>query len=163
VLEISLAVRAPAGSALDAAAAAQLLPRLTDAEATEVALQRHPLVRGASGLVCTGTAESRQAWCSMLRDLFSASGAAVSDAVLLRVYLVCKECARRGHVQCSGSAANTSAGHDASEVSETACKAQTSPKCGSAPPPPPPSLSPPTPPLLIFPSFQHTQKTVLSE
>ena len=73
-LEISLAACAAAGSALDAAAAAQLLPRLADAEATEAALQRHPLVRGASGLVCTGTAESRQAWCSMLRDLFSAAG-----------------------------------------------------------------------------------------
>ena len=51
---------------LDArAAAAPLLLRLADAEATEAALQRHPLVRGACGLVCTGTAESEQAWCSM--------------------------------------------------------------------------------------------------
>jgi hypothetical protein len=50
-LEISLAARAAAGSALDAAAAgsaldaaaaAQLLPRLADAEATEAALQRPP-------------------------------------------------------------------------------------------------------------------------
>ncbi len=75
-LEISLAACAAAGSALDAAAAAQLLPRLTDAEATEAVLQRHPLVRGASGLVslCTGTAENKRAWCSMLRDLFSAAG-----------------------------------------------------------------------------------------
>jgi hypothetical protein len=128
-------------SALDAAAAAQLLPRLTDAEATEAVLQRHPLVRGASGLVCTGTAENRQAWCSMLRDLFSASGhrqdnvaaaagfakqdnsdgtvnsicastkdqclesqrlldyqqgnkGFVSDAAILRVYLVCRQCCR---------------------------------------------------------------------
>jgi TPR repeat protein len=85
---------------LDArAAAAQLLPRLADAEATEAALQRHPLVRGASGLECTGTAESEQAWCSMLRDLFSASGAAVSDAALLRVYLVCRQCCGRGRVR----------------------------------------------------------------
>ena len=98
-LEISLAACAAAGSALDAAAAAQLLPRLADAEATEAALQRHPLVRGASGLVCTGTAESRQAWCSMLRDLLSASGAAVSDAVLLGVYVVCRQCCRRGRVR----------------------------------------------------------------
>jgi TPR repeat protein len=98
-LEISLAACAAAGSALDAAAAAQLLPRLTDAEATEAALRRHPLVRGASGLLCTGTAESKQAWCSMLRDLFSASGAAVSDAALLRVYLVCRQCCRRGRVR----------------------------------------------------------------
>ena len=101
-LEIFLAARAtPTSSACDAAAAEQLLPRLAvaDAEATEAVLQRHPLVRGASGLVCTGTAESKQAWCSMLRDLFSASGAAASDAVRLRVYLICKECSRRGHVR----------------------------------------------------------------
>jgi hypothetical protein len=98
-LEISLAACAAVGSALDAAAAAQLLPRLIDAEATEAALQRHPLVRGASGLECTGTAESRQAWCSMLRDLLSASGAAVSDAALLRVYLVCRQCCGRGRVR----------------------------------------------------------------
>ena len=84
---------------LDAAAAAPLLLRLADAEATEAALQRHPLVRGASGLVCTGAAESRQAWCSMLRDLFSASGAAVSDAALLRVYRVCRQCCGRGRVR----------------------------------------------------------------
>jgi TPR repeat protein len=152
-LEISLAACAVAGSALDAAAAAQLLPRLIDAEATEAALQRHPLVRGASGLECTGAAESRQAWCSMLRELFSASGhlqgnvaakaafakqdksdgvvnskcastkdqslesqrlldcqqgkkgfgapaaALVSDAALLRVYLVCRQCCGRGRVR----------------------------------------------------------------
>jgi hypothetical protein len=41
--------------------AAQLLPCLADAEATEAALQRHLLVRGASGLVCTWTAESERA------------------------------------------------------------------------------------------------------
>jgi TPR repeat protein len=85
---------------LDArAAAAPLLPRLADAEATEAALQCHPLVRGTSGLVCTGTAESERAWCSMLRDLFEASGAAVSDADLRRVYLVCRQCCRRGCVR----------------------------------------------------------------
>jgi hypothetical protein len=98
-LEISLAACAAAGSALDAAAAAQLLPRLTDAKATEAVLQRHSLFRWASGLVCTGTAENRQAWCSMLRDLLSASGAAVSHAAILRVYLVCRQCCRRGRVR----------------------------------------------------------------
>jgi TPR repeat protein len=99
VLEISLAARAATCSALDAAAAAQLLPRLADVEATEAVLQRHPFVRGTSGLVCTGTAENRQAWCSMLRDLFSASGTAVSDAALLRVYLVCRQCCRHRRVR----------------------------------------------------------------
>jgi hypothetical protein len=97
--EIILAARAATCSALDAAAAATLLPRLTNAEATEKRLQRHPLVRDAGGLVCTSTAESEQAWCSMLRDLFSASGTAVSNAALLRVYLVCSECCRRGCVR----------------------------------------------------------------
>jgi TPR repeat protein len=63
------------------------------------ALQRHPLVRGASGLECIGTAKNERAWCSMLRDLFSASGAAVSDAHLRRVYLVCRQCCRRGRVR----------------------------------------------------------------
>ena len=43
-LEISLAARAATCSALDASAAAQLLPRLADVEATEAVLQRHPLV-----------------------------------------------------------------------------------------------------------------------
>jgi hypothetical protein len=85
---------------LDArAAAAPLLPRLADAEATEAALQRHPLVRGASGLECTVSAESEQAWCSMLRDLFSASGAAVSDADLLHMYLAYMRCSIRGRVR----------------------------------------------------------------
>jgi TPR repeat protein len=150
-LEISLAACAAAGSALDAAAAAQLLPRLTDAEATEAVLQRHPLVRGASGLVCA--VFSKQAWCSMLRDLFSVAGhrqgnvaaaagfakqdksdgtvnsicagtkdqsleshrllyyqqgkkgfrapaaALVSDAAILRVYLVVRQCCRHGRVR----------------------------------------------------------------
>ena len=39
-----------------AAVIAPLLPRLADAEAMEALLQRHPIVRGASGLVCTDTA-----------------------------------------------------------------------------------------------------------
>jgi hypothetical protein len=34
-----------------------------------------------------------------LRDLFSASGAAVSDADLRRVYLVCRQCCGRGRVR----------------------------------------------------------------
>jgi hypothetical protein len=98
-LENFFAARAAAGSALDAAAAAQLLPRLADAEATTAALQRHPLVRGASGLECTGTAESERAWCSMLRDLLSASGAAVSDAA---------QCCRRRRVRVCAAEINES-------------------------------------------------------
>ncbi len=70
-LEICLAVRATACSALDAAAAVLLLPRLTKSEVTAAVLRRYPLVRGASGLVCVGTAENKRAWCSMLHDLFS--------------------------------------------------------------------------------------------
>jgi TPR repeat protein len=35
----------------------------------------------------------------MLRDLLSASGAAVSDAALLGVYVVCRQCCRRGRVR----------------------------------------------------------------
>ena len=94
--------------------AAQLLPRLADAEATEAALRRHPLVRGASGLECTGTDKNDRAWCSMLRDLFSqgffwplfsikkSAGnipSPASDADLRRVYLVCRQCCRRGYVR----------------------------------------------------------------
>ena len=101
-------------------AAAPLLPRLADAEATEAALQRHPFVRGAGGLVCTDTAESERAWCSMLRDLLDASGADVSDVDLRRVYLVCRQCCRRGCVRVcafvsrvlSHSAAAAAAGHE---------------------------------------------------
>jgi TPR repeat protein len=107
ILEIYLSSAARAEVAVDAAAAAQLLPRLADGEATEAALQRHPLVRGANGLVCTGTAESERAWCSMLRDLLSASGAAVSDDDLRRVYLVCRQCCTRGHVRACGFIART--------------------------------------------------------
>jgi hypothetical protein len=97
--EIFLVPRAAASSALDDAAVALVLPAFSDERLARDVLMRHPQVQTASGLECTGTAESKHAWCSMLRDLFSAAGAAVSDAALLRVYLVCKESARRGHVR----------------------------------------------------------------
>jgi hypothetical protein len=76
-----------------------VLQSLRDADLTAAVLQRHPLVRAAGALVCTGTAESKRAWCSMLRDLFRASGARVSDAVCIDIYLECEACAGRGLVQ----------------------------------------------------------------
>jgi uncharacterized protein len=97
--EIYVAACDATSSALNPSSINLILPSLTSFEITERALRYHPLVRGLDGFVCSGSAQSRQAWCSMLRDLFSASGAAVSDAALLRVYLVCKGCARRGYVR----------------------------------------------------------------
>jgi hypothetical protein len=102
VHSISVAVRLPSARVFDPSTAQLVLPSLRDPELTATVLQRHPLVRGASGLVCTGTAESKHAWCSMLRDLFRASGLRhISDAVFLHIYIVCMECARRGRVQVS--------------------------------------------------------------
>ena len=98
-LEIFLAARVAACSALDAAAAAQLLPSFSNASRSLAHNGLWSRVQGASGLVCTGTAESKRAWCSMLRVLSASAGAVVSDAALLRVYLVCKACARRGRVR----------------------------------------------------------------
>ena len=102
--EISAAARASSARALDPCTAQLVLQSLRDADLTAAVVQRQPLVRAAGALACTGTAESKHAWCSMLRDLFRASGAHVSDAVCLRVYLVCEACARRGHVQLSARA-----------------------------------------------------------
>ena len=97
--EISLAASAsPSGSALDSAAAQLLLPSLRNADLVEAVLQRHPRVQSSEGLMCFATPASQQAWCEMLRDLFQSAGVAVSDAACLRVYLVLKECAKRGRV-----------------------------------------------------------------
>jgi len=97
--EISLAASAsPSGSALDSAAAQLLLPSLRNADLVEAVLQRHPRVQSSEGLICFATPASKQAWCEMLRDLFQSAGVAVSDAACLRVYLVLKECAKRGRV-----------------------------------------------------------------
>jgi hypothetical protein len=88
----------PSGSALDSAAAQLLLPSLRNADLVEAVLQRHPRVQSSEGLMCFATPASKQAWCEMLRDLFQSAGVAVSDAACLRVYLVLKECAKRGRV-----------------------------------------------------------------
>ena len=98
VHQISLDAGAASSGALNAAAAALLLPCLRNAELTESVLSRHALVRGSGGLQCSAAVQSKHAWCSMLRDLCDTAGVAVSDAALMRVYLVCKECARRGRV-----------------------------------------------------------------
>ncbi len=97
--EISAAASASNANILDPSAAQLVLPSLRNAYLTAVVLLQYPLVRSAGALVCTGTSESKHAWCSMLRDLFRASGARVGDAVCQRVYLVCKACAERGYVQ----------------------------------------------------------------
>ena len=88
-------------SALDAATTDRLLPPLRSAALTQAVLLRHPLVHDGSGLKCDASALSKRAWCSMLRDLFDAAGVDVSDAALLQVYIVCKQCAQRGRVQVS--------------------------------------------------------------
>ena len=85
--------------ALDPATASRLLPALRNAALTEAVLLRHPLVRDRSGLKCDGSAYSKRAWCGMLRDLAGAAGVDASDAALLRVYLVCKECAKLERAQ----------------------------------------------------------------
>jgi hypothetical protein len=87
--------------ALDPATASRLLPALRNAALTEAVLLRHPLVRDRSGLKCDGSVYSKRAWCGMLRDLAGAAGVEASDAALLRVYLVCKECAKQGGVHVS--------------------------------------------------------------
>jgi TPR repeat protein len=99
--EISAAASAASEDALDPSTVQLVLPSLRDVELTAAVLQRQPLVRAAGALACTGTAESKRAWCSMLRDLFRASGVDVSDAVCVDIYLACEACARRGHVRLS--------------------------------------------------------------
>jgi len=112
------------------ATAALLLPSFTDEELQDYPyfaadiLQRHPLVRGASGLLCSDTAESKRAWCSMLRDLFSASGVSVSDAVLFRVHDVCQNCARRGYVRLSEAAASAVVGDGVTGIAAERGQAQ---------------------------------------
>ncbi len=104
---ISADASAASARALDPAAADRLLPALRNAALTEAVLLRHPLVRDRSGLKCDGSAYSKRAWCGMLRDLVAAAGVDVSEAALLQVYLVCKECAKLERAQiCSASPAS---------------------------------------------------------
>jgi TPR repeat protein len=96
-LEISLAIALKNKiNSKNAAAAAELLPCFTNSERTEGVLQRHALVRSASGLVCNDTTESEEAWRAMLRDL---CGVGVTDSVVVFLHSVCKECACRGIVR----------------------------------------------------------------
>jgi hypothetical protein len=110
--DLAMAISATAHTAnaraLDPATADRLLPPLRNAALTEAVLLRHPLIRDRSGLKCDGSASSKRAWCDMLRDLFDAAGVAVSDAALLRAYLVCKECAI-GRMDCMISEVHTPA------------------------------------------------------
>ena len=95
------AIAAGATSALDPATADRLLPALRNVALLEAVLLRHPLVRDRSGLKCDSSVYSKRAWCGMLRDLADSAGVDASDAALLRVYLVCKECAKQGGVKVS--------------------------------------------------------------
>jgi len=104
VHELQLAARDASGSALSADVVARITPCLLDHTRTKAVLQRHPLVTGGSGLDCSGAGDSKQAWCSMLRDLFLGCGVSVSDAAQLRVYLVVKQCAKLGRVRLPQSA-----------------------------------------------------------
>jgi len=97
--EIHLASLDPASSTLDPTVAALVMPSFLDAHLTETIISQHPNVRTEGVLVCTADADSRKAWCSLLSDLLNGAGVNVSDAVRLRIYIVFKECAKRGHVR----------------------------------------------------------------
>jgi TPR repeat protein len=98
--EISAAAAITASSLhLDVCTVRRLLSTFRNTKLTEAVLQLHPLVRGDRGLVCTATAESKQAWCNMLHNLFNAANVDVSADVVYCVYSVCRECARIGQVQ----------------------------------------------------------------
>jgi len=58
-------------------------------------LQQHP----DDDDLDAATTDSKQAWCSMLRDLFLSAGVSVSDAAHRAVYLVVKQCAMLGRVR----------------------------------------------------------------
>jgi len=100
--ELQLAARDASDSALSVDVVARIMPCLFDHAHTKAVLKQHPRVGGGSGLVCSAAAESKQAWCSMLRDLFGnflGAGISVNYAAQLRVYLVVKQCAKLGRVR----------------------------------------------------------------
>jgi len=101
VHELQLAARDASGSALSTDVVARITPflLLLDDTRTQAVLQQHPGIGSSSGLVCSAAAGSKQAWCSMLRDLFLGAGVSVRDAAQLRVYLVVKQCAKLGRVR----------------------------------------------------------------
>jgi len=101
VHELQLAARDASGSALSTDVVARITPflLLLDDTRTQAVLQQHPGIGSSSELVCSAAAGSKQAWCSMLRDLLLGAGVSVSDAAQLRVYLVVKQCAKLGRVR----------------------------------------------------------------
>ena len=101
-IALAISVNASASRVLELYEFGDIFSALRNAALTEAVLLRHPLVRDGSGLKCDGSAWSKRAWCGMLRDLFDTGinpTFGVSDAAILRLYLVCKEWAKCGHVQ----------------------------------------------------------------
>jgi hypothetical protein len=147
---ISAHASAASARALDPAAADRLLPALRNAALTEAVLLRHPLVRDRSGLKCDGSVWSKRAWCGMLRDLVGAAGVEASDAALLRVYLVCKECAKLERAQlCSASPASAAAEHGGALAASPAAAAPPRTASSSL------SAAPPRGPPLTFTYHDH--------
>ena len=96
--EIELTAGANPQVTLDTCICTAIAPFFCDTQHHEAVLVRHPLVRSGSRLVCTSRAESKVAWKVMLRDLLSAVPD-LSDASIMRIYLVVKECAKADRVR----------------------------------------------------------------
>ena len=96
--EMELTAGANPHVALDTCLCTDIAPFFCDTQRCEAVLVRHPLVRSSSGLACTSSAESKAAWKVMLRDLLSAVPG-LSDASILRLYLIVKECAKADRVR----------------------------------------------------------------
>ena len=97
--EIHLASLDTVASALNPAVAALVMPSFLDTHLTETVMNRHPDVRAGGVLVCTAALDSKKAWCSLLCDLLDGTSASVSDAARFRIYIVFKECSKRGQVR----------------------------------------------------------------